>query len=132
MGGWIRVSEEDDSWGWQLTTMAKAEGSEPQAWMLIDGGGLSPPLGRLLERVDVSDVAGSVQVHADVESGGRESGGADRADDSPASGSGRVLSARHGARLPGVVCSVCEPAQPDDGQNQNLHGEEEELIMLMV
>ena len=46
-GGWVRVSEEDDHWGWQLS----ASSSATEAWMLIDGDELDPPLGRLLERV---------------------------------------------------------------------------------
>lgn len=72
-GGWVRISEEDDEWGWQLsfasTSAAAAEdakhkeaaqmeatGSDPsppqarvrQAWMLIDATALG--MGRLLER----------------------------------------------------------------------------------
>jgi hypothetical protein len=64
--GWVRLSEEDDDWGWQVRAASKktdastgasatpsglpAQPSDPlQAWMLIDGAEVG--LGRLLERV---------------------------------------------------------------------------------
>lgn len=44
--GWVRLSEEDDDWGWQRQTGAQ---KEQEAWMLIDGK--EAGLGRLLEKV---------------------------------------------------------------------------------
>ena len=44
--GWVRLSEEDDEWGWQLASSEVMRDKE--AWMLVDASHLG--LGKLLER----------------------------------------------------------------------------------
>ena len=56
--GWVRLSEEDDEWGWQLASSEVMRDKE--AWMLVDASPLG--LGKLLERRPPTAAATGVAV----------------------------------------------------------------------
>ena len=49
--GWVRLSHEDDDWGWQrqLASESSASSQTKEAWMLVDGAEVG--LGALLQKV---------------------------------------------------------------------------------